>query len=224
MWKAILFDLDGTIIDSESTNVQFIVELLQHKNYQITDTDYEFFYQHSWSDCYDYILNKICIQLEYPEFKNYIDERCCKVKYPIFNGFRKAIDGFSSNIKLGLVTSSNSNYTNKVLTDNHLLSLFDIIITSDIVNKHKPNPYPYQHAAKLLNVNNYECLVFEDSLVGITSANMANMAVCKCSFSNININIDSSLYHFNLTNYTDLDSSFIKNCWNIWQKIVKSKI
>jgi mannitol-1-/sugar-/sorbitol-6-phosphatase len=53
----------------------------------------------------------------------------------------------------------------------------DILVTADDVRNGKPDPEPYRKGAELLNVNPAECLVFEDAPAGIRSAHGAGMKV-----------------------------------------------
>lgn len=83
----------------------------------------------------------------------------------------------------------------------------NILVTSETVQRGKPNPDCYNKAAQLLNTDPNECVVFEDSDAGILSANLANMDVI--SFRNT-----SQIAIFNLTDFNNIsissdDSSYL---------------
>jgi HAD superfamily hydrolase (TIGR01509 family) len=74
------------------------------------------------------------------------------------------------NSMLALVTSASRDSTLSLLMHLKLLECFDLTITSDDCKFRKPNPEPYILAASNFNVFPEECLVFEDSDIGIQSA------------------------------------------------------
>ena len=57
----------------------------------------------------------------------------------------------------------------------HLLGYFDAIVSGDMVTVPKPNPEGYQKAAEYLQVKPEECIVIEDSTIGIMAAKAAGM-------------------------------------------------
>jgi beta-phosphoglucomutase len=56
-----------------------------------------------------------------------------------------------------------------------ITDLFEVIITAEDVEKHKPNPELFLKAAEKLGVNPKECVVIEDAVNGIQAANSAKM-------------------------------------------------
>jgi HAD superfamily hydrolase (TIGR01509 family) len=72
--------------------------------------------------------------------------------------------------KLALVTSASRASVDPLLTALSLAPLFDLTITSDDVTAQKPDPEPYRLAAARLGVQPTDCLVFEDSEIGLQSA------------------------------------------------------
>ena len=79
-------------------------------------------------------------------------------------------------LKLALVTGSIHENINRVMTSEDR-ALFDVIITGDEVLNGKPDPEPYIRALKLLNVEPSECLVIENAPLGIQAAKSAGMKV-----------------------------------------------
>ncbi|GAA1315777.1 HAD family hydrolase [Leucobacter albus] len=79
---------------------------------------------------------------------------------------------------LGLVTSSTREWVTAVdgLTG---LGAFDTVVTADDVPKTKPEPAPYLRAARALGVHPARCVAFEDSEVGIRSARSAGCTVVR---------------------------------------------
>jgi len=74
-------------------------------------------------------------------------------------------------IKLALVTSASSaNVKSALAARPDLLAMFDVVVTGDDVKQHKPHPEGFALAARMLGVTPAQCLVFEDSDIGVASA------------------------------------------------------
>lgn len=80
-------------------------------------------------------------------------------------------------IKLAVATASGSVRAHKILTLIKVKKKLGVIVTSDDVQKHKPNPAVFLKAAKKLGVKPQNCVVFEDALNGVEAALRANMVV-----------------------------------------------
>jgi len=78
--------------------------------------------------------------------------------------------------KIALVTGAKK-YRILESVPKNFLDQFNILVTSDDVVNTKPNPEPYLKAAKLLNVNEKDCIVVENAPLGIQSAKNAGMFV-----------------------------------------------
>ena len=80
-------------------------------------------------------------------------------------------------VRLGLATSSVSASARPFLDRHKLTPFFEVIVTGDEVERGKPHPDIYLRAAEKLDVATDSCLVIEDSLSGIAAARAANMRV-----------------------------------------------
>lgn len=79
-------------------------------------------------------------------------------------------------LKLGLVTGSIMSNLKRLMRDDDK-SLFDAIMTSDIVTNAKPDPEPYSRACKKLGIEPSECLIIENAPLGIQSGKAAGITV-----------------------------------------------
>lgn len=80
-------------------------------------------------------------------------------------------------VRLGLATSSVSASARPFLDRHQLTKFFEVIITGDEIERGKPHPDIYLRAAEKLRVAPNECLVIEDSLSGVAAGNAAGMHV-----------------------------------------------
>ena len=104
-----------------------------------------------------------------------------------------------------IALGSASKNARPILEKVNILHLFDAIVDGNDVINAKPDPEVFVRAAKLLNVRNENCLVFEDSVAGVQAANIANM-------TSVGIG-DSKILHeakYNFKDFTFMDTSFIE--------------
>jgi HAD superfamily hydrolase (TIGR01509 family) len=86
-------------------------------------------------------------------------------------------------IKTALVTTASAESVRAILGRFDLDEAFDLVITGDDVTRHKPDPQAYDLALERLQVKPRECLAFEDSDVGVASAEAAGVPVVRVSFA-----------------------------------------
>ncbi|MBB3124014.1 beta-phosphoglucomutase [Mesoflavibacter sabulilitoris] len=99
---------------------------------------------------------------------------------------------------------SASKNARQILEKVDLLNQFDAIVDGNDVSKAKPDPEVFLIAAKLLNVNPKDCIVFEDSVAGVQAANTANMISIGIGEENV---LHEADYVF--SNFTEIDTAFI---------------
>ncbi|MEM4461043.1 MAG: HAD family phosphatase, partial [Nanopusillaceae archaeon] len=160
--KGVFIDLDGTLINSLPVYAETYRILFEKLNIK---TDENFIKNNGESPeelakkIYEKYLKNYGITYEnFFKMRNEILEKNIdKIK---FNLGSKELLFFlkEKNYKIGIVTSSNRDFTEKVLKNLGLENFFDIIITSDDVKNTKPDPEPYILAVKKLNLLAGECL------------------------------------------------------------------
>ncbi len=91
---------------------------------------------------------------------------------------RETLAILSSHFRLAVVTSSSMERFKRVHESTGLLNFFEIIVTTDEAGETKPGPQPYLTALKMLDLNAEECLAVEDSPRGAVSAVAAGIKCC----------------------------------------------
>lgn len=181
--KAVLFDMDGLMIDSEKITHEEYTKTLNENNYPLDNTFYmtllganrkkiyELFYQEYGNDFpMDAIWDKVHID---------IDHRILKEK-PYKEGLLNLLSYLKeNNYKTIVATSSSRKRVDRILDTLELTSYFDDVICGDEVSTGKPNPEIFLKACEKLNVNTSEAIVLEDSEAGILASYNANID-CIC--------------------------------------------
>ncbi|MBD3362330.1 HAD-IA family hydrolase [Candidatus Dojkabacteria bacterium] len=174
--KAVIFDRDGVIVNSEPVNVMSAFRAFNKLGIELAEEDKAYIVGRHPID-YRYDLEKK-YQFSYDKFRKM--QR--KLYYELFDSAELFLETIhlikqlkKLGIPLGLTTSSGLESTNLVLKRGELEGIFDVVVTHEDYEKRKPHPEPYQETAKKLDVNTAECIVIEDSEVGLQSAKAAGM-------------------------------------------------
>jgi beta-phosphoglucomutase len=176
--KAIIFDMDGVLIDSMKFHIDAWKMVCDEENINLTKEQIAL---NEGLHFKDTIKN---------ETRRIIDdehmERIFAKKHQYMKDFFKLIvyDGVSDfiksirkrNIKMALVTGSIREFTASVVEEN-FKDCFDVIVTSSDVALGKPHPEPYLKAIEMLGFRPNECIVIENSPHGIASAKSAFLTV-----------------------------------------------
>jgi beta-phosphoglucomutase-like phosphatase (HAD superfamily) len=182
--KAFLWDMDGTIIDTEELHAQSLWELLPEGSYPMQRFEFDQF----------------CIGKTDHQIFNYFQERglfadqttnqLIDKKNELFIELLKRADInslFSPSIKsfflrakqqrinIAVVTSSEKVIAKTILEEIGLNSYIDLLVTREDTSENKPLPAPYLLALKHLNVSADQCICFEDSETGLTAAKAAQI-------------------------------------------------
>jgi HAD superfamily hydrolase (TIGR01509 family) len=179
MIKAVIFDMDGVIIDSEPIYFRIISEMLREMEIEITRDELSKFVGRS--DLWETFKEKY--ELDY-NVDDISDEEQKRFLSYLKNHFEDGpIDGVADLIKelenkgysLVLASSSKMENINSVLTKLGLIDHFSLRISGADLETSKPHPEIFLEAAKMAQTTQEECLVIEDSENGVKAAKAAGM-------------------------------------------------
>ena len=180
--KAVIFDLDGTLIDSMWVWCEVDKEYLSSFGIVVPEGLHEAIEGMSFSQGATYFkeqfgieesIEDICAQWNRMAFQMYVERVPMK---PGAHDFVKKIR--SMGMKTAIATSNSTHLVESVLNVHGLLGDFDAIVTDDDVPEGKPNPQIYLEAASRIGMEPSKCLVFEDIANGILAGKRAGMEVC----------------------------------------------
>ena len=178
--KAVLFDMDGVVIDSEKLYSQSESNVLAQYGVKFDDSDWHYIKGCTEKQFYDLVYSKFNPEVPRKKLMSQGRDFLKKLfsqKLEYMDGFRDIYPYLREKYKLALVTSTGPELFSHI---DGLLSIynnFDLVITSLDTKVHKPNPDPYIKAIKGLNVQANECIVVEDSIQGVKAGKAAGCIV-----------------------------------------------
>lgn len=180
MTKAIIFDMDGVISDTQKLHSLVESEILARFNINITPD--EITQRYSGVKTKEFINDLLSVKgAEFDinslmiEKWQKMEELASKLVDPI-DGIYELLDLCKTlNLKIAVGTASNINYATKVLKSLNIFDKFDFIATSDMVKAGKPEPDIFLLAAEKIGMLPVDCVVIEDGINGLIAANRAGM-------------------------------------------------
>ena len=208
--RAVIFDLDGTLIDSMWIWRDIDIEYLGRFGIPMPEDLQEAISGISVTQTAIYMKERFHI----PDTTEKMiqdwnamawDKYCHEV--PLKNGAREFLEMLKSrNIPCAIATSNSRDLTAAVLKAREIDGFFDLILTGEDVHKGKPDPDIYLEAADRLGIAPKHCLVFEDIPYGIMAAKAAGMAciAVEDAFSAVDREEKHRLADSYIHDYTDI--------------------
>lgn len=179
--KAIIFDLDGTLIDS--MNVWSDIDKEFFKMHDLPfEEDYQKEIGHKGlKEIAAYTKSRYNLKESEDEIVSiWLDmaKEAYAYKIPLKEGVKPFLDYLQSkNIKMGIATSNSLELTESVLNHHDIYKYFSKVVTVNELNTNKGSPDIYLHISNSFGFSPSECIVFEDLLAGIRTAKKAGYKV-----------------------------------------------
>ncbi|MFO0887005.1 MAG: HAD family phosphatase [Candidatus Saccharimonadales bacterium] len=175
---AVIFDMDGVLIDSVKYHWQAMNQVLAKYNIHIEDSER----RHYIGQSVIHQLNQISEKFQTTLNIDTIIEELKPIKEDLQKGIQpkegvEQLIGLlhENGIPIAIGTSSTTADTERKLTDAGIFHNFETLVTHDDITKHKPDPTVYLAAAKKLHIQPSQCIVIEDAPSGIEAAKRAGM-------------------------------------------------
>lgn len=187
--KAVIFDMDGVIIDSEPIHFEVDIQTMKDFGCSISKEELNKYVGTTNEYMFTDIKNKYKLDKSVEEIINY---RCELAKRKVIESDLAPIEGIidllknlkEKNIIAAIASSSPRDFIEVVVSKFELEDYFSCILSGEEVENGKPAPDIYVETAKKLGIVPEECIVIEDSKNGVMAAKEAGM---KCiGFKNIN--------------------------------------
>jgi HAD superfamily hydrolase (TIGR01509 family) len=177
-FKAIIFDLDGTLINSLPYHFLSFKDLLLEHNIRVSDTHLKKLIGYSTEKILRELKKKYKFQENIQDMRE--ERRYHYFKFVgrrdlVFPGVKRILEDLRLNYELAVATGS-SMIVFEHSTDKEFQEIFDKVITINDVKKGKPHPDQLILAAKRLRVAPEKCLVIGDSIYDAQAAKNAGMS------------------------------------------------
>ncbi|MBV8061502.1 MAG: HAD family phosphatase [Alphaproteobacteria bacterium] len=171
-----LFDLDGTLVNSETTLSEIWADILGQHGIQKTPEEVSPLIRGRMAKVFMRELIPGLSEEAYAAILHDVIEREENAPFELMPGARAfVIEAKAAGKKVGLVTSSWRAKVDKLLARHDMTDLFDITVVQEDVQKTKPDPEPYLTAIIRMNMPPSSLITFEDSRAGIQSAKQAGL-------------------------------------------------
>lgn len=173
--KAVIFDMDGVIFDTEKVYLDIWIEVFEKYGYKMTKELYVNVMGTGRKNVIKTFLENFGddfpIEKMYEEKDNQLFYIIENQGIPLKEGVKELFSMLKEkNYKIALATSAKRERVEKQIKDKWLKESFDAIVCGDDVEKGKPSPDIFLKAAKKIDVEPENCFVVEDSPAGIKAA------------------------------------------------------
>jgi beta-phosphoglucomutase len=178
MSKAIIFDFDGVIADTEKERFDSLKLILKKYNYKLKNDNLkdlfgkktDIFLKEKFPDMPSSIIKEI-------QSKRRKDQLSNIKRTKIIPGITQLITFLSKKYTLAITTGSTKEVVDIVLKQNKLDEYFSIIVTGEQFSTSKPDPECYNLTLKKLKQKSSKTIIIEDSVAGITAGKQAECIV-----------------------------------------------
>lgn len=216
MKKAFIFDLDGVIVDTAKYHFLAWQKIAQALKINFTHEHNELLKGVSRIRSLDIILELGNVQATQEDKDKWlIQKNEDYLSYLVDMDESEILPGVFKTLHLlkeqnqGIALGSASKNARPILEKTGIISYFDFIVDGNDVTNAKPDPEVFLKAARLLNIDPKNAIVFEDSVAGIQAANIAEMVSVGIGEETI---LHEAQYIFK--DFTEMDETFINKLIN----------
>jgi len=210
--SAALFDMDGTLVDSETLTEPAIEALCRELGVNDVGLDCSVFFGVAWVKieqallaCHPQMTGKTDIARRLHEIYHQmlLDE-----PPPLIRQSRESVIAANRLMPTAIVSSSGRASIEETIRRMDIAASINYYAGAEDYGESKPAPDGYLKAADVLQIDAGECLVFEDSIVGMQSARNAGMQVVAITHRCNDIPGAKAIADLVITDYGDLDEGF----------------
>lgn len=177
--RAVLFDLDGTLVDSEREIMEILTAELAARGRPLSEQERHFVIGHGWSEIYEFLRAHGPLPLSQQELEEVVylvrQDRIERNGARELPGAAATVRRISQRLPCALVTGSSRAEAEMVLRALGIAGCFRALCCAGEYARGKPAPDPYLLAAQRLGVQPERCLAIEDAAAGIAAARAAGM-------------------------------------------------
>lgn len=221
--KAVIFDFDGLIVDTETVWYESFKEVLNTYGLELSVEQFARVIGTDDADLYSYIEKNLPSPVESVVIKDAAHKLfAVKMGEPALrDGVEDyLIEAKDLGLKVGLASSSSREWVESYLKKLNIYPYFDVIRTRDDVSRVKPDPELYVKAVEALGVAVTDAFAFEDSLNGLKAARAAGLN-CVVVPNSVTAHLEFTGYCLRLSSMGDIRLKYVLNL--IKQKEVEQR-
>jgi len=209
--EAVIFDMDGTLVDSEPFTATSVEALLAAEGIEDPELDPTCFFGRTWQAISDELIAR------HPQLADRCSPEVLDARFlqcwqqtppPPIPGALSALAAARACGPTALATSSHRSAVDALLAQLDLEQLLDVIVSAEDFARSKPDPECFLLAAHRLGVDAQACLVFEDSLAGLRAARAAGMQAVAITHRTPDIDAARELSDLAVSDYRGLPPDF----------------
>lgn len=200
MVKAVIFDMDGVIIDSEGTYLEFQLEFARKKNPDVRIEELYPMVGATKKEAWEVLERAVHNGQSWEELRDECRKRDIYSEVDYRKIYRPEVTEVLQTLqekgyRLALASSTQLDLVERVLRENEIRDYFQVVVSGNQFKRSKPDPEIYQYTAAQLGVKEEECLAVEDSTIGITAAHRAGMKIAAVIDNRYNFDQSLADYH-----------------------------
>lgn len=178
--ETLIFDLDGTLVDSEPLQFQAFNEVFSQHGHPVSPTEYDQ-WRHwqvipRWIESRGLTLHPDPIR----RAKKAVYDRLIRDQITLKPGAKQLVESASTHFRLAIASGSRRESIEQCMSKFDLLQHFEILCSTADVGHGKPHPAVFIQAARQMSILPTNAVVIEDSVTGLEAANAAGMRCIVC--------------------------------------------
>lgn len=216
--RAVLFDMDGTLVDTERENVESVIRAAHRWSIDLDDDMRRFVVGHSWNEIHQRFRQRYGFSASMREL---IDASVAEKRalfaskgYHPLPGADGLVRRLARIVPLALVSGSSTEEVREAIAGLGLEACFRHLLGSEAYQRGKPHPEPYQTAMRLLEVPAKGCIVIEDSEPGILAGKAAGVRVIAVRHANF-VGYDQSAADAIVETLEEVSDDLLERLWSM---------
>jgi HAD superfamily hydrolase (TIGR01509 family) len=214
--KAVLFDLDGTLVDSERDNVESVVLAARQHGAELSADLRKFVVGHSWNEIYTRIQAEHALPLSMDALIALAVEKkrvlVATKGYQALPGAEALVRRLSTKVPLAVVSGASCVEVREAVEGIGLTSYFQVLLGAEDYQKGKPDPEPFLMGMGKVGATPGGCIVIEDSLPGILAGKAAGMKVIAVAAGNF-LGYDQSAADVQVSTLEEVTDALCDRLW-----------
>ncbi|MFY2157203.1 HAD family hydrolase [Cytobacillus firmus] len=210
---AVIFDMDGVIVDSEPIYRMWNQELFQHLNISVPEEIRSQLIggsaRRKWTLIKEHCNLRQTVEDLIHFQHGFFQSKKFYFKDILFPGVRTLTEDLKrEGTSIALASSSDRGRINRVITDCQLEQIFDVVVSGEEFEDSKPHPDIFLHTARVLEKEPEQCIVIEDSYNGLLAATRAGMK--KIGVKHKTIPMDLTLADLTVTSLQEINLEILE--------------